>query len=262
MYMISNYGGSSLAGSYKKKFEQWMLSIAWQQYIGSTTFEYYEEFLKLCSDYLKEISISNNPISILENISCLLWEGFFSHDDTFEYSMDTASAFSAKLGINVVLGKGVCRHVSSFATDLLLKFGIYCDNFCCYTSNIRVAENLMGESNHMANLIKYNGNYYVYDVLINRLLSFISPIEVGDFENKNFFYYKPKIDIELGRISLIDLERRLREFKTSTDSKTISRKEYDEIVKETTFLYTEHIGLLPDFVKEIDKVKRKICQEH
>lgn len=258
MYMIDKYGGCKLNAFSEENKSEYIISSLWQQYTCSSIFAYYDEFLRLCSDLLKEISIPDNPISILENMSNLLWQGLFSYGNVFEYAEDIKSTFSVKLGIDVVLGKGVCRHVSSFATDLLQKMGIYCDDFYCYSSDTKIMSDLMGEANHMANLIKYDGNYYVYDILINKLLSFASPIELEDFEDELFFYYKPEKDIELGCISLIDLENRLKEFESSTGSSTISRSEYYEIIRETSSLYVKNICLLPDFCKESNKLKEKI----
>lgn len=258
MKMIDRYGGSGLIDSVKVSEESYDLVRDMELYVGYIILRYYDEFLKLYSEYLNEISISNNPISKLENISSLLWEGLFSYADSFEY-MPIDSTFTSKQGIDVILGKGVCRHVASFATDLLLKSGTYCEDFLCYSSEIRVHETLDGNAaNHQANLLMYDESYYVYDVLSNKLLRFISPIEVTDYDSKCFLYYKPKLDLECGFMGLEDLEKKLVEFHYSSNSKSISKKEYEEIVRETAYLYAKNLKLLPDLKSESDKIKVKI----
>ena len=102
------------------------------------------------------------------------------------------------------------------------------------------------------------GNYYVYDVLSNRLLRFISPIELTDYSGECFLYYKPKLDLECGFMGLEDLEKKLVEFHYSSNSKSISKKEYEEIVRETAYLYAKNLRLLPDLKSESDKIKVKI----
>ena len=97
-------------------------------------------------------------------------------------------------------------------------------------------------------------------MLTNKLLRFTSPIEAEDYEGKTFFYYKPKTELEYGLMSLMDLEEKLIEFESSIGC-TISKKEYDEIVKETAYLYAKNIGLLFDYARESDKLKHKIYRQ-
>ncbi|MBQ1813101.1 MAG: hypothetical protein II119_04065 [Bacilli bacterium] len=258
MKMIDRYGGSGLIDLVKVSEDSYDLVRDMELYVGHIILSYYDEFLKLYSEYLNEISIPNNPISKLENVSSLLWEGLFSYEDSFEY-MPIESTFASKQGVDVVLGKGVCRHVSSFTTDLLLKSGTYCEDFLCFSSYSQLCETLDGNAaNHQANLLKYDGNYYVYDVLSNRLLRFISPIELTDYSGECFLYYKPKLDLQCGFISLEELEMKLIGFNSSSNSIGIERKEYDEIVKETTILFARKLKLLSELKSESDKIKVKI----
>jgi hypothetical protein len=79
-----------------------------------------------------------------------------------------------------------------------------------------------------------------------------------DYSGECFLYYKPKLDLQCGFISLEELEMKLIGFNSSSNSIGIERKEYDEIVKETTILFARKLKLLSELKSESDKIKVKI----
>ena len=51
---------------------------------------------------------------------CLLWNGYFSYDKTFDYDNGFRSEeTTGNLALNIATGKGCCRHISSHFTNLM-----------------------------------------------------------------------------------------------------------------------------------------------
>ncbi len=87
---------------------------------------YYDAFLNNYCKLIKDLDI-NNPIDFFSLFYILLIKGYLSNLKDFKISdEDSVQIFrNDKLdAINVILGKGVCRHTSALLSDLLNNYGL------------------------------------------------------------------------------------------------------------------------------------------
>lgn len=76
----------------------------------------YDEIIYNTSNFYKTIELSE-PVSIFATYVYMYRKGYFSHDNKFLYSSNMKD-FPKMHGLDVVRGKGVCRSISSFLTDI------------------------------------------------------------------------------------------------------------------------------------------------
>jgi len=81
----------------------------------------YGEVLKNTSNALKEIDV-NDPTDLFVSYMYLYKNGYLSHEKNFMYSSDMKD-FLLLGGVDVVRGKGLCRAISGFFTDLCVEHG-------------------------------------------------------------------------------------------------------------------------------------------
>lgn len=85
--------------------------------------ELYEEFIKNYNK-LNKIFDLNDPVQIYAMFNYLLYKGYLSKDKNFEFASKPVIDINELLGINVITGKAVCRHISSMLTNILNDYGI------------------------------------------------------------------------------------------------------------------------------------------
>lgn len=219
---------------------------------------YYRKFIKMCSEITNEMAIPNNSISSILLLDVLMKIGYFSHGKKIMHVKGIEDILKSKPGISVVTGKVVCRHKANFITDVFKLLPGFCENFYCLRSDISKKETLSGHGNHMANVLEYNGVYYVYDATYHIFYEFRNPIELISKEKKEFLYYKPEVQLAMEKVSLEDLETRLREYKKSSNSKKISLKELNEIQSETASNIVAKSKILNEFELNTYAIKKKI----
>ena len=258
MSLIAKYGGDELLKNILNLKDEYTMLTLKDHFESKELLMYYRQFLKMCSSLTKEIAVSNNSISIIMFIDLMMTMGYFSYGKKLEYSNTTKEVLNSKLGLSVVTGKAVCRHRSSFTTDLFKLSNEYSDNFYCLTSNTSKKEKLSGNGNHMANVIEYEGASYVYDVTNHLFFDFRSPLELMSKSGNTFLYYKPELELVREKFSLEDLENKLIKYKKSSEKCKISLSELNEIKKKTTSNIIAKTKVLRDFEEDSKDIKKKI----
>lgn len=92
----------------------------------------YQEIVKNYNKMNKLFNL-NDPIEIYTMFNHLLYNGYLSVNKKFEY-YKKENDIDSKLGVNIITGQGVCRHISSLLTDILNDYGIEAYNLIVYIS--------------------------------------------------------------------------------------------------------------------------------
>ena len=92
-------------------------------------------YQKFIANYnkLNKVFDLNDPIQIHTMFNYLLYKGYLSIDKYFEVSKKEARDINGLLGINVITGKAVCRHISAMLTDILNNYGIESNQLGVYS---------------------------------------------------------------------------------------------------------------------------------
>ena len=83
----------------------------------------YNEFIINYNKLNKTFELSN-PIEIYTMFNYLLRNGYLSVNKEFEFSKENVKDIRDIMGVNVINGQGVCRHIAPMFTDILNNFGI------------------------------------------------------------------------------------------------------------------------------------------
>lgn len=99
----------------------------------------YQQFIQNYNKMNKDFEL-NNPVQIYTMFNYLLYGDYLSKDKEFQFSGEEARDITAIYGTNIMIGKGVCRHISSMFRDILNNYGIEAYNLGCYcrTYNVNV----------------------------------------------------------------------------------------------------------------------------
>lgn len=92
----------------------------------------YQEIVKNYNKMNKLFNL-NDPIEVYTMFNHLLYNGYLSVNKKFEY-YKKENDIDSKLGVNIITGQGVCRHISSLLTDILNDYGIEACNLIVYIS--------------------------------------------------------------------------------------------------------------------------------
>lgn len=90
----------------------------------------YQEIIKNYNKMNKTFDF-NDPIEIYTMYNHVLYNGYLSLNKKFEYC-NKDNDMNSKLGINIITGQGVCRHISSLLTDILIDYGIEASSLVVY----------------------------------------------------------------------------------------------------------------------------------
>ena len=125
----------------------------------------YENFINEVATLLKKLNTYNNPFLYPFLLSNLIALGITSE---YNENFNASNSFDLInfLGINVIMGQGVCRNVNSFANDIFNKLELKSN-----TLFISLESNSM-KPNHLITLINLNDKYYGFDVYNNLLFVF------------------------------------------------------------------------------------------
>ena len=82
----------------------------------------YNKYIKELSNYLKEKNIEN-PISIGIYFTNMLWDGNLSYTDKFAFKNSDPGINLNLLGVEVIKGEAVCRHIASLLVDIYKYLG-------------------------------------------------------------------------------------------------------------------------------------------
>lgn len=90
----------------------------------------YQEIVKNYNKMNKLFNL-NDPIEVYTMFNHLLYNGYLSVNKKFEY-YKKENDIDSKLGVNIITGQGVCRHISSLLTDILIDYGIEASSLVVY----------------------------------------------------------------------------------------------------------------------------------
>ncbi len=143
-------------------------SVAWFTNKEQCTKDYikieklYAYFIENYKD-LNKIFGFNNPVEIYALYSLLLRDGYLSVDHIYQHNKNNIKDIYGLEGINIINGKGVCRHTSNMLRDILISNNIYTKTLVVnnndYNLNFTVSESENKEKlNNIINYFKYSLN--------------------------------------------------------------------------------------------------------
>lgn len=234
-------------------------SINYSLYIS--VLEEYKKFIALVSKIVSELSIRGNSISATIVISKLIQSGCFSNKSHFSCGeVDSIKGFN---GINVVTGSGCCRHITAFHKDVFDELGFF-DNIIpvVHEENATLQDAYGLMSNHVVNLLEYNGILCPYDTLNDAIYVFLNGLVMEkQFTNKPVtLYYKPYMDMVINGLSKEDVIKRIQLFNCSSRSSNITRKELLSIIATTSVKYFKNRELLQDFKSDSKTYIKRIVK--
>lgn len=224
----------------------------------STLLDTYNKLIDIIAKLIKELSLPNNPISMAIITNRLLHLGYFSMDNMF-IPCNTKKDIKTRLGINVIKGIGSCRHVGYFYKDISNKNNVFCENFFCSPTDM----DINAQATHVASLIKYNGEYYVFDVYNDGLYEFISPLTVKEMCNRfnTSLHYKPQLQLIIDGLSKDHIENNLKLFMKSSNNKHIELSEYKEILNDSSESITINSNIISDYLVTTHPIKKEFREK-
>ena len=116
----------------------------------------YNEFIVNYNKLNKTFELSN-PIELYAIYNYLLYNGYLSVNKTFEFSQKMVQDINLVLGIDIINGHGVCRHISSMFVDILNNFGIDAYQLGVYSQDV----NLNSINVNVLDCQKYTKDYLI-----------------------------------------------------------------------------------------------------
>lgn len=143
----------------------------------------YQEFINRYNQLNATFDIYD-PIQIHTMFVYLLHRGYLSRDKCFNYSDENTRDIDGLLGVNIITGESVCRHISAAVSDILNDYGIEANQLGVYSGewelNIDTLNVLKYTKEELVNWSKIHiADKRVYESLI-KLIE-----KVVDEENKN-----------------------------------------------------------------------------
>ncbi len=173
----------------------------------SKTISLYDTYIEEVTEFLKTLELSSSlEYSIaLEN---LMSKGYFSLSKQFERE-EPKQDLSTCMGLSVLMGKGCCRNITSFHTDVLEKLNRYHKRFyCCYDYPLKRGKN--HPADHMISLIKDHKTIYGIDLNNGvTLYHFTSPFILKSLSvySSNKLSYKPYIEMLYDESDVKDIKK-------------------------------------------------------
>ena len=99
--------------------------------------ELYNKVIGETSTLINEFNLKH-PLEVYSFYNYLLYKGYLSYDKMFFYGKSYIDDIKSLLGINIINGTGVCRHISSMLNDIYNNM-----NFNACTSSVYVNSNLL-----------------------------------------------------------------------------------------------------------------------
>lgn len=255
-----------IKASFEKKDMVFLNSIKYSNCIG-----YYNELIKMAAELIKELKANNNSIILSMLVRELVFNGYFSENNVFDavsgVNYYDVYGFS---GLDIVNGKGCCRHYVSFYNNLFNELGIL--NYytpCCMTNDNDVCLNdafLMG-ANHVINTVSYQDTLYGYDCYTNAILKFIDAFTMLEVCNHNIedktirCFYKPSVEMMLYGITYDEMYERLKSFLESSRNNHIDYAKCLEFNRAVFDICHDNKKLLKDFKGETKTLIKKITKE-
>lgn len=214
----------------------------------------YEELVKYISYITKEIGYDSLSYAIV--LDKLIYEGKLSISRKFKKTIKTKYFIDdvCNLGADIFNGYGCCRHIASLIDDVF-KY-INNDQFLYPVS---VSNSI--EPNHVANLIKYENKYYIYDATIHSIIPVHHEFKNGNF--KNSYDFKPAgLFLNLCTSHTYDdVLNLVFDIGTTLDNATISEDKEYELKNDVEYLYNKNKKLIKQFTHDCKPLKKEIIKK-
>ena len=226
---------------------------------GSNIEEYYK-YIKRISYLVKSMSIPDNAISASIVLNKLTKTGMFSDNYCLVLRTPNIKDIAGFLGINIIRGEAVCRHITGFQGDVLGELNLMSEPFYCYVGKKKLEDAGKVEANHVINLILYKDNLYGYDAMNDGLYQFVddSVMEEMFTPKPHYIYYKPYMDIVMQNTSVNGANNLIDIFSKIKEKEVISQEEYNYILYWADSMIKKNSSLLDDFHESGKKYIRKI----
>lgn len=217
----------------------------------------YKSYIELVKKLIEEITPSKDNLSKIHTIMNMMMDGIFSYSDNFELTSGHIDILYSNTGINILYGKGSCRHISGFISDVMPDSKI----LTCVGEKDNPYES---EGNHTINLIDYDGKKYGFDGTNGGILyNFISEFEMKpvNADVKDSLNYKPYGEIMFFRRSFVEIKELLEQIKKNGSS-TISHEQLSDIALSSQLSIASNMDIIEDFLSDsrsqIRSIKEKI----
>ncbi len=231
----------------------------------------YKNLLILTSTLIKKIGLPNNSISYSQVIENLIFNGYFSYGELIPYQRkDNINPLdlSGFRGIDVIRKEGVCRHFSSLHHDLFNKLGLFDNLYYCfevsqsdtYCPPIDDKYDFL-KGDHVANVLEYNGQYYIHCTYNKRYYYFIDSFcaeQYGGKVDKLFLFYTPILNQIFSTKDYQQVLKQIRVFDESSQKPHITIQELNDIINQTNERFYNSSKLLSDFREEALPYMKKI----
>lgn len=125
---------------------------------------YYDEMIEKTAQFFQENGVAS-PEDCFELYTKLLWNGYFSKDDNYTYNTSEDIKINGNLGIQIVMGSGMCKNNEDFFCKLMNKLGYHAYQTICTRSlknqEIPMIEQILG--NHIITIVETEEKNYYFD---------------------------------------------------------------------------------------------------
>lgn len=210
----------------------------------------YDEFIEKTAYVLRKTNKTNNiflyPL-LLSNLIALGITGEYNEEFNVNNSFDLPNY----MGINVILGEGVCRNVNSFANDIFKILGISSYPLMISLNNEDI------KPNHFITLVKLNNKYYGLDIYNNLFFNYIDHNHLNCINVQNLNKSKVPIFQYYAYLGLSDeaINDILNTYKTKTD---IDINYLNHLQKIANDIISSDNSDLYEYYQETFEIKNKI----
>ena len=230
----------------------------------------YEKFI-MNFNVLNEIFDFKDPIEIYTMFNYLVRKGYLSKDKEIDFSTEKGQDIKNLIGINVITGNAVCRHLATMLTDILNDYDIEADNLVLYYSKyIKIKkENEISEIKIEDTLIKrLIGNHLITYAVKDEKNYFLDPMQrkiyrISENDVDILYYKNHEIPIKLNTISLIDGKDKCLKIKENLLQKypSISKEEEKKVAKKTLNICRKHTDIFEQFYNENNELYNDISNK-
>jgi len=123
----------------------------------------YQKLIQMTAELVPCLSVNQNLFCYSMVLSRLIHEGVLSFNNVFKIGGSSFFDIIGYLGMDVINGEALCRHVADFHHDVFLKLATSESRLSCYMNLNNTEEKAF--FNHIVNFIEDGENYYIHDVL-------------------------------------------------------------------------------------------------
>jgi len=223
------------------------------------TISIYNEILEKFVD-LNYMFNLNNPLEVYALYTKLLYKGYFSYNYNFEYNEPVCKYKlfdTLPLGINVINGSGVCKHISSMLQDILNLMNIKNEVLTVYfyDSNEKIKYHFIG--NHIINLTAFDNKAYFLDPTNCFIWKKCGEKQLLANKHReiNTAYISSSLDNYLYNDIDINILRNIKEMLSMIQT---SIEEDSKIINNVNKIYQSNLGIFEKFKKDNYYLYREI----